>query len=255
MVEKREKGNSFTEKIWRTSCLRLRPQEWEVRRWYGCTLAYIWECFGLWGFCGRTEPGVLPNCLALEETVAFQRIFFCWPSADLNGRKDKPVNISFEAQIQLRGGVRLCRFLMSCKCTLFNIEREKRKARDSPFSPSSCSSFCNNYRVNHGSLTIKLPHVEAWCGAWQICNKQHLKRRGGWNFNEQMWSRRRDSFMQMKTERCRVKPYCLFMRFHGLSLVVFRLCKSVCESSVWATWGRHTMNRGQVLHIHGYFYG
>lgn len=73
-----------------------------------------------------------------------------------------------------------------------------------PLSALSCFHFCHNYTVTLRSFTIEVPlarMLKRWCRAWQIWNKQCLRR--GWNLNEWVKTWCRDSFMQMKTERWR----------------------------------------------------
>lgn len=97
------------------------------------------------------------------------------------------------------------------------------------------------------------------CCAWQIWNKQHLRRRV-----EFKWASRNPGAGILS---CRwrhrgggVKPHFLFMRFHGLLLVVPELsvCSSVracvcrCVCRCVCVWERATSNPPEAKHTRTY---
>lgn len=99
--------------------------------------------------------------------------------------------------------------------------------------------FDSDYTVMLGSFTIKAPApcvLKKWCRAWQVWNKQHLKRRR----TEFKWAEPKAVaeilFMQMKTQGWS-------FIFYSWGFMAFCLSCQGCVCArlrATATWGRHT---------------
>lgn len=125
----------------------------------------------------------------------------------------------------------------------------KKKKKESLLSSLWCFLyfFDSDYAVMLVSFTIKAPApcvLKKWCRAWQVWNKQHLKRRR----TEFKWAEPKAVaeilFMQMKTEGWSFIFYSWgFMAFclSWQGCVCARLSVCVCARLIaTATWGQHT---------------